>query len=362
MSEELVQVRLDLQPNEASGLLPVEDPALLAAHGWDEAYWVVLDEGPVADCLAVVGHAGGSGLDGGWGIERLHLEVHGEDRATEDGEALARRDGHVYVFGSQFGSKAGPLQPERAFVARLREAEVAHVTDPPPVRVDVVRTEFALHRLLNDALAASGLDLVPVTPVVRAAFLTATRDREQARGATERAGRIHDDDHPINVEGATFRPDGALLLGLRFPTTRDGRPLLAQVRGIERLFDGTGLPEVDGFWALDAVGRDGRMAGVRDLTSDGAVVHAVTGNVDSRKGGSTLIEEYPEGAATVSTHWRVELPDGRPGPVPARRIREFPDLPRVEGIACRPGGRFLYVSDEDEGVEVRLTPLVAGPG
>lgn len=360
MSEALVQVRLDLQPNEASGLLPVEDDALLAAHGWDEGYWVVLDEGSIADCLAVVGHGAGAGLESGWEIQRLHLRVHGEDRKVEDAEALARWDGWVYVLGSQFGSKVGPLQPKRAFVARMREADVAHVTDPPPVRLDVVRTDFGLHRLLNDALATSGLDLVAVTPEVRDAFILGTRERERTRGRAELADRILDTDHPINVEGSSFRPDGSLLVGLRYPTARDGRPLLAQLRGIERLFDGTGMPDVEGFWVLDAVGREGTMAGVRDLTSDGEILHVVTGNVDSRQGGSLLIDSYPEGAATVSTHWRVHLPDGPPGPVAAERVREFPDLPRVEGIACRPGDRFLYVSDEDEGVEVRLTPLVTG--
>lgn len=363
MADELVQVRLDLQPNEASGLLPVEDDAVLDAHGWDEGYWAVLDESSVADCLAVIGHRRGAEPGQGWDIERLHLEVAGEDRKAEDGEALARRDGWVYVLGSQFGSKDGPLQPKRAFVARFREADVLHVTTPPPVALQIVRTEFRLHRLLNDALHRSGLDLLDVDPGVRAAFIAATRERELGRGHPERAERIAPDDTPVNVEGATFRADGSILLGLRFPTMRDGRPLVAQVRGIERLFTG-GDPEVDGFWVLDAVGRRGRLAGVRDLTGGERddEVHVVTGNLDSRSGNSIIIAAHPDGADTVSTHWAVRLPDGPPGPVAAEPVREFPDLPRIEGIACRPGGRFLYVSDEDEGVEVRFTPLVAAGG
>jgi hypothetical protein len=40
-------------------------------------------------------------------------------------------------------------------------------------------------------------------------------------------------------------------------------------------------------------------------------------------------------------------------------VREFPDLPRVEGIAITDGGRFYYVTDEDEGVHLRLTRLLA---
>ncbi len=47
MDHELASIDLDLAPNEASGLLPVADRPLLEAHGWDQAFWVVLDEGAV---------------------------------------------------------------------------------------------------------------------------------------------------------------------------------------------------------------------------------------------------------------------------------------------------------------------------
>jgi hypothetical protein len=40
-------------------------------------------------------------------------------------------------------------------------------------------------------------------------------------------------------------------------------------------------------------------------------------------------------------------------------VREFPDLPRVAGIAIADGERFFYVTDEDEGAQLRLTRLVA---
>ncbi|MBA3473277.1 MAG: hypothetical protein H0T57_08650, partial [Rubrobacter sp.] len=41
----LHQLSLNLHPNEASGLLAVENDALLEAHGWEFALWAVLDEG-----------------------------------------------------------------------------------------------------------------------------------------------------------------------------------------------------------------------------------------------------------------------------------------------------------------------------
>ena len=48
--------------------------------------------------------------------------------------------------------------------------------------------------------------------------------------------------------GAAFRIDGSLLLGLRFPVATDGRPIIVEVNGVERLFEpGSAMPEVEGF-------------------------------------------------------------------------------------------------------------------
>ena len=52
-------------------------------------------------------------------------------------------------------------------------------------------------------------------------------------------------------------------------------------------------------------------------------------------------------------------PDARSGALKGEFVREFPDLPRVEGIAITEDGRFFYVTDEDEGVHLRLTRLLA---
>jgi hypothetical protein len=50
--------------------------------------------------------------------------------------------------------------------------------------------------------------------------------------------------------------------------------------------------------------------------------------------------------------------DAHSGSLEAEFVREFPDLPRVEGIAIADGERFFYVTDEDEGVHLRLTRLL----
>jgi hypothetical protein len=103
--------------NEASDLLPVRSDALLRAYGARRGFWTVLDEGPVERCLALLLER----TDGEWVSHHVAADAGAENGRTEDGEALAHHDGWVYVFGSHFGSKAGPLRPRRAFVARFRE-------------------------------------------------------------------------------------------------------------------------------------------------------------------------------------------------------------------------------------------------
>ena len=360
----LHRLELNLQPNEASGLLAVEHGPLLEAQGWDLAFWAVLDEGEIEDCVAVIGHRRGGAIGEGWEIERLHAEPIGDAGKTEDAEAVTRHGGWVYIFGSHFGSKDGPLQPKRGFVARFLEAEVGHATQDPAMEMEIARHGFLMHRLINDALKSGGPELVPLGPNSYQALIEATIKR----GETENrrwADLVREDDYPINVEGAAFRESGTLLLGLRFPVSAEGYPILVELEGIERLFEpGEDLPEVRGFWVVDAVGREGDIAGVRDLAvlraGRGEELHLVTGNVDSRDRHSVLIQDYPSGHNTVATHFRSMLPpDARSGTLEGEFVREFPDLPRVEGIAITEGGRFFYVTDEDEGVHLRLTRLLA---
>jgi hypothetical protein len=365
--DELFLMELNLHPNEASGLLAMGDGGLLGEHGWDLGFWAVLDEGEIEDCVAAIGHRRGSPEGEGWEIERLHARVDGDAGKTEDAEAITlhKGTGYVYILGSHFGSKAGPLQPKRGFVARFRETDVGRVTEDPAMGLEVSRRSFALHRLINDALQKSGLDLIPLGEQTRKALIGATIERGEKKQKGW-AGLVREDDYPINVEGAAFRENGNLLVGLRFPTTAQGYPVLIELHGIERLFDGRDdLPEVAGFWTAEAVGRNGEIAGVRDLalleTDDGEELHLVTGNVDSRDKGSVLVQDYPGGRETVATHFRCTLPeDAHSGHLDTEFVREFPSLPRVEGIAVTPEGRSFYVTDEDEGVHLRLTRLLAG--
>jgi hypothetical protein len=362
--DRLHRLQLNLHPNEASGLLAVEDEVLLETNGWELAFWAVLDEGEIEDCVAVIGHRHGADIAEGWEIERLHAEPIGDAGKTEDAEAVTRHEGWIYIFGSHFGSKDGPLQPKRGFVARFREADVRHATHDPAMEMEISRESFLLHRLINDALKDQGPDLIPLGPQSRKALIEATIKRGEKEDKRW-AGLVCEDDYPINVEGAAFRESGSLLLGLRFPVSSGGHPVLVKIEGVERLFEpGDALPEVRGFWVADAVGREGDVAGVRDLailrTENAEELHLVTGNVDSRDKDSVLVQDYPGGHNTVATHFRCALPpDAHSGTLEGEFVREFPDLPRVEGIAITDDGRFFYVTDEDEGVHLRLTRLLA---
>ena len=211
----------------------------------------------------------------------------------------------------------------------------------------------------------SGPDLIPLGEQSHKVLIAATIRRGKKENK-KWAGLVREDDYPINIEGAAFRESGTLLLGLRFPTTAEGRPILVELEGIARLFDPDGaLPEVRGFWTADAVGKGGEMAGVRDLallkTGEGEELHLVTGNVDSRDKQSVLIQDYPGGRETVATHFHCVLPeDAHSASLTAEFVREFPSLPRVEGMSVTPEGRTYYVTDEDEGVHLRLTRLLVG--
>ena len=152
--------------------------------------------------------------------------------------------------------------------------------------MQISRTELVLHRVINDALREFGPELLPQGPATYEAFVARSREEE---GLGE---LVHEDDFTINVEGAAFREDGSLLVGLRYPVEAEGRPILTDVVGIERLFEG-GTPEVTGFTWADAVGREGTVAGVRDLAIVGDELHLVTGNIDSKQKGSVVLEGPP---------------------------------------------------------------------
>ncbi|HEX5741196.1 MAG TPA: hypothetical protein VFY17_06530 [Pilimelia sp.] len=339
------RISLTVAGNEASDLLPVRDPAVLAAHGARRAFWTVLDEGPVEECLALLVQR----EDGRWVTHHQRLDAAAETGRTEDGEALAHRDGFVYVVGSHFGSKRGPLRPRRAFVARFAEAQTAAGVP----RVTVVRNRFRLHRLVNDALRDCGVPLLAAGPAVRELFVAETirRGRERGKGW---AARLDPADLPVNVEGAAFTAAGTLLLGLRYPVAADGAPLLVELSDPAGMFASPPRwPAAAAVYTLAGVVPPGRLTGFRALSArpDGGY-DAVIGSIDALDKGSALLEDHPHGGDVHGRHVRFRLPAaGRVAD--AVVVAELAPLHHVEGVVESEGER-CYVTDEDHHIALLI--------
>ncbi|HTF06578.1 MAG TPA: hypothetical protein VK659_00210 [Asanoa sp.] len=337
MTAPLRHVELTVAGNEASDLLPVLSPDLLTAHGAQRGLWTVLDEGPAEACVALLVQLN----DGSWAAHHQGFDAGHEAGRTEDGEALAHRDGWVYVIGSHFGSKAGPLRPKRAFFARFREADAARGV----VRLDVVRNQFRLHRAINDALAATDIDPLPPGERVHQRFIveTQTRGTAKAKGWVE---RLITGDLPLNVEAAAFTPAGTLLLGLRFPVTTAGEPIMVEIAGVEGMFDADPRtwPSVVRAYALTGVTPPGALTGFRALTATPEGFEAVVGSIDALGKGSVLLDDHPTGGEVTCTHVRFALGDS--AAVVGEVVDDLAPFHNVEGLAVVDGER-TYVTDED---------------
>lgn len=325
----LIAVDLNTDAREASGLL--------AAARDPEAYWSVLDEERVEDAIVLIGRS-----DAGWRLGRTTGRFSPVDVRTSDGEALARHDGFVYVAGSHFGTEEAGLQARRAFVARFREADVEG-RPGQPVDLQVWRSPFALHRLVNDAVSERGIERFPISDDAQRDFIRATDDDDVAA-----------DDWPLNVEGIAFRSDGSLLVGLRSPASAAGDPLLVELGGFATAF-GSQLPPVTGIWILEGAGSRAAPAGVRDLEAEPEedTFSVITGCLDGE-----LLRRADRKVTPDFKHWTFSLPPGGAGgPIAPRLVLSIPpELGRVEGVARRKDGGYVYVTDDEERVTLLLTP------
>ena len=341
----MLSIDLDLDHAEASALLRCESRAVLDAHGFDIGFWTCMDEGPVEDCVALIGHRAGKKLDRGWKVKPLRADRAGDAKKTDDAEAMARFDGWVYVFGSHFGSKKGPLSRKRAFVSRFREAGLDARVGDGATAMEIARRPFRLHRVINDGLRASGIEPIPLGPKVRERYIHATMhaclDADRPFAADVRV-----EDWPINVEGSVFLPDGTLVLGLRFPVSAEGAPLLAWLRNVPGWLDGRGQPEVIRFRAIEGIGERGRPTGVRDLELDGDTLHLLTGPIGTVRRMSSVEQDYPGSRDTPCAHYRV---DGS-GTDDATVVRAFADRQNLEGLSRDDDDRWYYIADEDDKV------------
>jgi hypothetical protein len=259
------------------------------------------------------------------------------------------------VLGSQFGKKTGPLSPKRSWIARVTEASLAAALEGERAELEIARLRFGLHRAINDALAAAAVDLLPLGPRSRAAYIDATIAAGAAK-AKRWAGRITSADQPVNVEAAEFRADGRLLLGLRYPVTADGHPILVELHDVEALFaDADALPRCGAVWVLENVGTAAAPAGFRGLDSFGNDrFEAIVGDLDAAGKSATVLADHPEGGRADSQHVRFVLPlTAGGGGVHAAHVHDFGALRRIEGVALDHEGHAHYVIDEEGHVALR---------
>ena len=320
------EVRIEHPHNEASALAAIHDHALLEAFGWDLAFWIASDEKPAHEALAALGR----NRDGTWSVAPLQTKASKSStrKEAEDCETIARAGSWIYVLGSQFGSKKGVLQPKRHFVLRFNEAEVHDMT----VEIDLARAPFVLHRLINDALRERRIPLIARNDSFIEETIKAGRSKKWKK-------LVDPDDHPINVEGATFLPNGHLLLGLRYPTTADGHPILVEVERIDALFEGE-QPRVASVWIITDTGASDAPAGVRELDARGAAIHVITGDLDN--------PGVSGGAPNEHVVIRVPQTRRKLARLTSKRVRKLPAGSNVEGLAVQDDGSVWYVHDDEE--------------
>jgi hypothetical protein len=346
---------LHLEPNEASDLCPAFDRDVLDAHGWDRAFVTVLDESAAEGAIAVLGHDRGAEPGQGWSAERVHARPTGGKGRTEDAEACARRDGTIYLFGSQFGKKAGPLSARRSWMARVHERSLADALAGGEASLEIVRLRFGLHRAVNDALVEAGVDLISLGPRAREDYIDATVAIGESK-SKRWAGRVMSGDHPLNVEAAEFRRDGRALLGLRYPVTAEGHPILVELDDVDAVFaEPDAVPSCTRVWVLDDVGSEREPAGFRGLHTHGDDrFDAVVGDLDASGKDATVLEDHPQGASARSHHVRFDLPPtATGGRVTSELVHDFADVRRVEGVVVEESGDAYYVLDEEGHVALR---------
>ena len=336
---------------ELSGLLAMGNDAHLD-KGWVAGYWAVLDEPPVEEALVRLGcRTGPSSSSLNWELRRTEVSPIGPAVATTDCEAIARRGSTVYIFGSHFGKKRGPLDARRQFVARFEETPTTSTVfsegsiHAPAIRLEVAADRFLLHRLINDALTSWGVELMGRGSREADGYVDATVRAEPAS-----ASHIRSKDRAINIEGAVFLRSGMVLLGLRYPVTRQGHPIIVGLSDIDRLFAG-GEPSVRNVWTLENAGDARTPTGIRELSNRHDKIDVLTGNLDrfsNKKGESLVLEDHPEGTRASSRHYCLPalLFEAGENALRAELVRDLAPHSNVEALAIGPNGDYCYGLDE----------------
>ncbi|QEG01923.1 hypothetical protein Mal15_60040 [Stieleria maiorica] len=362
-------IQIESEHVEISALTACYNRRVLDAFGFGQAFWVVSDDTVAHRSVALLGRQTRDHKDAGtdspdaWSIVRLktRLSKHSTDKETDDPECVARVGGWIYVFGSHFGSKSGPLEPERHFVARFNESLVRIKGNKLKTEMDVCRVPFALHRAINDAIAQRDIELIPEGRQVLANYIRATIAAYEDEKPKWRR-RLHHSDRPINIEGTAFLPNGRLLVGLRYPVTSEGNPILVEIDGIDRLFEKRGVKrfgrlKATRVFVLENVGNPDQPAGIRAMIQRGHTVYAVSGDLDSAPDESQVLADHPAGFEAPNRYHVFEIPEGPDYGVAHIKVDTkltFEDQDNIEGIAVTDDGLVWLAHDRDETIHLTV--------
>lgn len=316
---------------QASGISRVRSGKLLEALGATEAYWLVSDEGKCEETIRLTWR----GANGVW--QSAPAKHRGPVPVkTDDAEELAHWNGAVYIIGSHSAKKNGEPEIERHFFASFREDAVTVSGTGPLIEIGVnVRVlrlpEGATFQAVNDALKHSAL--IP-------AGEAETKAVNLARFARE-------GDRLLNIEGFDFLNDGSALVGLRFPVTADGTPLLLHMTGlVERFEDPAVQIRFEGPWTIRDAGTPERPRGIRALRHDErGRLHIGTGSLERSPG--ILLRDHPKAAGDGTGEHRVlavaALGSAHNPEAVLWHNAGIPDA--VEGIEVNTSGTVLYLSE-----------------
>ena len=145
------------------------------------------------------------------------------------------------------------------------------------------------------------------------------------------------------------------MVGLRYPVTRNGEPVLVEIEGLLRMFDDDADPPVaTRAWALKGVGSRAYSAGVRGLEQVGDEMHVLTGPIGTARKDSAVVKDYPGTQQVACMHWRFPLAAlDATTEIEPELYREFEQPAHVEGVAHTERGWF-YVSDFDVKVSLHM--------
>lgn len=360
-------IHIDSDHVEVSALTACYNRRVLDAFGFGQAFWVVSDDTVAHKSVALLGRQSRDHEDedtdsaDAWTVIPLKAKPtkHSTDKATDDPECVARVGGWIYVFGSHFGSKSGPLEPERHFVARFNESHIKIADDKLKTKMDVCRVPFALHRAVNDAITQRDIELIPEGRQVLANYIRSTIAEYETEKPKWRR-RLHHSDRPINIEGVAFLPNGRLLVGLRYPVTSDGNPILVEIDGIDRLFQKHGLKrfgrlKATRVFVLKNVGDPDQPAGIRAMIQRGDTVYAVTGDLDSDPDESQVLADHPAGFDAPNQYHVFDVPEGPDYGVAQIKTSTkltFNDDDNIEGIAVTDDGHVWFAHDRDDSIHL----------